>query len=306
VRRRVRKARLSLDYVHLARAKRFRVTDGWYRPPDLGGLKARWITLLQTMRDFGMTHIRESSLMTQDEKDFETWVRPYRVASLENQRLKMHAVAELDGRVVHLIDKRTGRDLLRHPEPGGRVYPNLGGITVGAHADFVSRGAFPTKWVLAANPPKGTVVLEGIAGNGLKLRRTLRLEGSFLRTETTLENPGATPIEAVLQSRWEVDPGELEGVSVRYRSQAGADVNKQLILPEKQPSGTEFYSAADQPAGVWRVASLVNRFPQEQVARCFLNWTLKSQNLVGMAVASHRKTLGPGERLVLAADYGVE
>ena len=50
----------------------------------------------------------------------------------------------------------------------------------------------------------------------------------------------------------------------------------------------------------------VNRFPSEQVARCYLNWTIKSENRVGMAVSSVRRTLQPGERLSLNSDYGVE
>jgi len=44
---------------------------------------------------------------------------------------------------------------------------------------------------------------------------------------------------------------------------------------------------------------------KDQVACCFLNWTAKGENRVGLAVASHRRTLKPGDRLTLDADYGI-
>ena len=144
------------------------------------------------------------------------------------------------------------------------------------------------------------------------MRRRLWLEGSLLRTRTVLENTGQDTIEALLQSRWEVDPGPIEDVRVSYRTQGGGSVGKTLIEPERQPTGTEYYSGADQPAGEWRVANragapaMLNRFPADQGARCFLNWTAKSENRVGMTVASQRRALRPGEQLLLEADYGVD
>ena len=312
IRGRVRKARLGIDYVRLTRAKRFTPGDGWYRPADLDSLKERWSGFVTAVRGFGMTHISESSLLSKDDEDFAAYVRPYRLATLENERLRVHVVPELGGRITHIIDKRNDRDLLRHPEPGAKQYPNLGGLTVAPYADYVSRLPFSVKWDFDAGAAEGTVALAGTSENGLKLRRTLRLEGAFLRTETTLENASSAPVEALLQSRWEVDPGDLETVSVSYRRQDGGAVRKDLIEPEKQPTGTEFYSDAAQPDGEWRVVNrtggpvFVNRFPKELVARCFLNWTLKSENRVGMAVASQRRMLQPGDRLVLRSDYGLE
>ena len=91
----------------------------------------------------------------------------------------------------------------------------------------------------------------------------------------------------------------------------GASVEKLLTQPERQPSGTEFYTGADQPDGEWSVGTraggpaIVNRFVKDQAARCFLNWTAKGENRVGLAVASHHRTLRPGDRLTLDADYGI-
>ncbi|MEB2361765.1 MAG: DUF4838 domain-containing protein [Bryobacteraceae bacterium] len=312
VRNRIRKARLGIDYINLTRAKRFSVEGGWYRPANLNALKDRWQTFVTAVRSFGMTHISESTLLSKDEQDFETFVRPYAIASLENERLRVHVAPELAGRVTHIIDKRNGRDLLLHPEPGSKQYPNLGGLTVAPYADYVSRQPWSTSWSLNRNTARQELSLTGVSENGLELRRALKLEGSMLRTHTVLENRGSAPVELVLQSRWEVDPGSLEHVIVSYGRQDGATVEKQLIEPEKQPAGTEFYTGAEQPNGEWRVLNraggpvIVNRFAKDQVARCFLNWTAKSENRVALAVASPRRTLQPRETITLDADYGVK
>jgi hypothetical protein len=84
-----------------------------------------------------------------------------------------------------------------------------------------------------------------------------------------------------------------------------------LIQPERQPSGSESYAGTEQPDGEWTIAAgaggpgMVNRFGKDQVARCFLSWTAKSENRVGLAVASERRTLAPGDSLTLDADYGL-
>jgi hypothetical protein len=49
----------------------------------------------------------------------------------------------------------------------------------------------------------------------------------------------------------------------------------------------------------------VNRFAKDQVARYFLNCTAKGENRVGLAMASHRRTLRPGGRFALDAEYGI-
>ena len=196
VRARVRKARLAIDYVKLTRAKKFTVEGDTYRPTDLSRLEDRWNTFVAAVRGFGITHLAESTIVTNDDKDFNTFMRPYRVVTLENERLRIHVVPELGGRVTHMIDKRSGRDLLQHPEPAAKQYPNLGGLTVAAYDDYVSRLPWAARWEAESGASSDAVTLSGTSSNGLRLTRRLRLDGAFLRTETVLENATAAPVEA--------------------------------------------------------------------------------------------------------------
>jgi uncharacterized protein DUF4838 len=148
VRARVRKARLGIGYVGLMRAKEFAVEGGSYQPADLTGLKERWNTFVAGLRQFGITNLSESSPLTRDEEDFAAFVLPYRVRTLDGERLRVHVVPELGGRVIHIVDKRTGRDLLQRPAPGAKQYPNVGGLTVAPYSDYVVRTPWTSKWEL--------------------------------------------------------------------------------------------------------------------------------------------------------------
>lgn len=310
VRARVRKARIGIDYVELTRAKKYTVEGEWYRPADLDGLKARWSSFLSVLRQFGITNISESSLATEDDEDFQRHVKAYRVITLENDRLRVHIAPELGGRVTHLIDKASGRNLLAEPQSGAKQYPDLGGLRVTPYTDYVTRMPTTTAWTLDAGATSTEASLTGACQNGLRIKRTLRLDGPMLRTETVLENATTAPVTAALQSQWDTNPGDLAAVAVRYRRQDGGAVEKALIEPEKIPAASESYSGGEQPDGEWRTVSrrggpaLVNRFPKEQVGRCYLSWTAKSDNRVTMSVSSLSRVLRPGDRLTLATDYG--
>ena len=104
----------------------------------------------------------------------------------------------------------------------------------------------------------------------------------MLRTRAILENATDAPLTAAIQSQWEVAPGDLASTVLRYRKQAGGAMEKAFIEPAKMPSGSEAYNGGDLPDGEWRVVNRqggtwVSRFPKDQVGRCDLSWTAKSE-----------------------------
>lgn len=308
---RLKKARMSIDYIRMSRAKKYIVEGDSYRPADLDRVKEMWNALVATARGFGMSHISENSTIDQEDRNFQELVRPYRVASLENDRLRVHVVPELGGRVTHIIDKQSGRNLLREPEPAGtrsKVYPNMGGLTVAAYTDYVSRSGYRfAKWELEPGASAGALSLSAISENGVRIRRNLRLGGAALHTETVLENGSGSAVEAIIESRSELDPSGLATAYVQFRKQAGDSVQREMAMP-----GGQSYIGSEQPDGEWRLINRaggpvkVNRFPKEQAARCYLDWSHLNENRVSMAVVSPRRVLQPGERLTLESDYGLE
>ncbi|MBI3667721.1 MAG: DUF4838 domain-containing protein [Acidobacteria bacterium] len=308
VRRRVRQARLSIDYLELLRAKTYDVRGGWYAPADLTGLKQRFQAFLSQARSFGITSVHEGRGLEADEDEFAAY-NQYLVATLENEAWRVELVPELSGRVIRMIDKHTGRDALRRVDSGEGGYPNAGGLGVFLYPDFHAR-AWETKLELDAKSGANELTLAGTCANGMRLRRKIRLQGNTVHTETIVENKGPEAMEAALQSRGEFDPGNIDDAVVAFRRQDGSRVEKRLIQPEQPPTGAETYNNAEQPDGEWRLVNspaglaMANRFGKEQVGRCALSWTAKGPYGVTFALWSAKHRLAPGESFRLEADYG--
>ena len=295
-RRRVRKARLAIDYTELMWSKQFTVRGGWFAPADLDGLKSRWSALLDTLRGFGITNLREHTTLDPDDAQFRRMMRPYRVATMENARLRLDVAPELAGRAIRMIDKSSGRQLLFEGDPGAPQYPELGGLAAFAYPDFVSRTPFAAAWEISAAGADG-IELRGRCENGLTLRRSLKLRGGdpVLYTETVAENAGKKPVELALQSRIEMDAGDLRQAALRLR-----DGERRF----ENSAGNETLEP-----GEWTLLRggrplVRSQAPNGQAARMALSWSVKGENRVTMTLWSPQRTLAPGERLRLDAEYG--
>ena len=121
-----------------------------------------------------------------------------------------------------------------------------------------------------------------------------------------VENTARTPVEIVLQTRADFEPGDIDAARVQFRAASGEPVDKLVIAPGEIPNGSETRMAGNVPDGAWTLAGtapVVNRFAPELVERATASWTAKGGPRVTLGVWSKKRTLGPGERLRLAADY---
>jgi len=312
-RTRVAKARLSIAYVRLMHAKAFQVRGGSYAPANLEQLKESFRSFMNDVRSFGITQLHEGVGLTVDEENFSKLIRPYRVATLANAALRVDVAPELSGRIIRMSDRRTGKDALRRPDPGERSYPDVGGLNVSVYSDYLAPRPYEVTWELEPQTEPTELRLSGSFANGLKARRVLRLrkEESVLRTETTLENGGASALDVVLQSRCVVDPRSMERAVLSFRQQNGKTAEQKLLEPGQEPRGSTVYDGLEQPDGEWVLSEagtgpfLFNRFVKDQVSRCFARWTGKTENSVTLGIWSSKRTLAPGEALKLEADYGI-
>jgi hypothetical protein len=312
-RTRVRKARISIDYVRLMHAKAVEVRNGSYAPAHLEQLKESFQGFMNDVRSFGITELHEGSKLAEDEEEFSKSMKPYLVATLENAALRVDLAPELSGRAIRMIDRRTGRDVLRHPDPGEPSYPDVGGLSLFVYSDYLAARPYQAKWEFEPQTMPTELRLAGTYANGLKARRTLRLRKNetVLHTETTLENAGASPLDVVLQALCTVGPESIEQAILSFPQQDGKAVEQRLVQAGREPRGSKVYDGSEQPEGEWTLSEaarglvLVNRFPEDQVSRCFVRWTGKAENAVSLGLWSAKRALAPGETLKLEADYGI-
>jgi hypothetical protein len=103
----------------------------------------------------------------------------------------------------------------------------------------------------------------------------------------------------------------MDRVVLSFRQQDGKTVAQRLLQPGQEPTGSKVYDGSEQPDGEWMLSEagtglvLVNRFPKDQVSRCFAQWTGKAEYVVTMGLWSAKRALGPGEALKFEADYGI-
>jgi Domain of unknown function (DUF4838)/Glycosyl hydrolase family 67 N-terminus len=314
VRTRVEKARLPLDYLELNRVKKFAMRHGRYEPANTLEAQNRYQALMSRLERFGITDLVADSDL--DSKEFPVRIKPYRVESLENASTTVHLAPELTGRIIQMVVKPAGENILLEPDPTDRTYPDYRGLGVFPYSDFLARSPMPLKWELASTPTANEWLLEGTGANGLRCHRRIQLVGEDpkLHTETTLENTGTMNLAVTLQSQIEINPGglnpqDMDDVFVSFRRQDGTAVELKLIKPVEEPVGVETYTGTDQPDGELRMVNrrtgrtVISRFPKEQVARSVLTWTAKNQNRVTFQLWSQERTLKPGESLRLDADY---
>jgi len=312
-RTRVRKARLSIDYVRLMHAKAFEVRDGSYAPANLDRLKERFQSFMNDVRSFGITELHEGAPLTLDEEIFNKLIQPYRVATLENTYVRVDVVPELGGRIIRMIDRRSGHDVLHRPDPGEPAYPDVGGLDVAVYSDYLAPRPYHATWELEpqAGPPELRLI--GSFANGLKANRVLRLgkDARYLQTETILENGGTSAVDAVLQSRCVAGLRDMKTSTLSIRRQDRSIVFQKLIEAGQEPKGSQVYEGSELPEGEWRVSdvgpalTLNNRFPKGQVSRCTARWTGKTENSLSLGIWSTKHTLAPGETLKLETDYGI-
>lgn len=312
LRRRVRKVRLSIDYVELIRSMTFELRDGWYALPNAEQVHQRFRDFLSEVRSFGIQQLHEGRNLDFDEKQMAARLNRHRVITLENQRLRADLAPSLSGRIIRLIDKATAADLLRRPDPGEPGYPDVGGIGLFVYPDYQAR-AWEVSWQVE-EAAADRVVLSGTTSQGLQLRRTLALDGAELRTRTELVHRGSVPLQATMQARIEYSPGRHEDprIAVAYQTLDGRSVSRTLFEPGLETSSAETLDGPARPAGAWRAfhcaggVGVENLFSPEQTARCRLEWTVRGENRVSLGVWSPERQLQPGQTMTLETVYRLQ
>lgn len=306
---RVRKVKLSIDYVELVRSMAFEIRDGWYGMPEPDRIAERFRKFLDEVRRFGIQQLHEGRSLESDEKELEQRLQQYGVVTLENDVLKVELVPALNARIVQLRYKPSNSELLYQPDPGERGYPNTGGIVVQVHPDYQA-SACAVQWqVLSASSQ--LVRLVGSLANGLRLYRVVRLRGDRLELENRLENGTSAPVVAALQVRASYGAGRPEDarLAIAYPARDGRRVDRTLFEPGLETSGAETLTGGQMPAGLWKTfhraggVQLVNSFRASDVEQVRLEWSVRGDNRVSLVLWSPEVELVPGSAVEMTTEY---
>lgn len=311
VRDRVLKARLSLDYYELMRARTYRLRDSAYEPAEPDGLEQRFRKFFTELRRFGITSIHEGIDLEEDERQLPAAVQSFSTVPLESPTLRVQVVPNLSARVVRILDKKSGVDLLRPADLGGQV----AGLGTSLSSEVGARIPIDTRWRVAAGAGTAELVLRGTTDNGLELTRTLKLlpDAPVLRLETLAENKAATDVSVAIQSRFDFNPGPKTdpAVLLSFVSTGGTKKEKHILGPGLHSGGTESFSGANLPDGEWSLTNqslgvtVTNRFTRDLADRCVLGYRARGENRASLTVWSLQKNLPPGSSMRFSTEYRI-
>ena len=263
-------------------------------------------------RDFRWTELPPVSEFLKDPEGFPVAAaqnHSYRIVALENSLLRAEVVPALGGRILRLIDKRTGRNFTYVPSQlemsGG--WRNYGGYEEYSGNAFASPG-WEEPYECKASTAKGgeRLVLSANLTDGFRLVRELSLRDGEpeLRVKSVLTNAS----NAEITTRLRVHPifalhGKAADHALIWKG-AGGKLQRMNL---GEFAGDKWLQGADLPKGLWGVVNetrgeaLVNTFDPQQVGTCYL--CSADAGTVNLELMSRDVTLAPGESITLEHSY---
>lgn len=201
----VERARLGLQYVELMRAApRYSLQGGALVPTENPARTVLAGMVREKIAKYGIGQVREGQPVAQFLDRLAQPAPSFPVVTIESARLTLTVVPALGGRIMRLVDRATGRNLLREPGPDDAGYPAAGGYE--EYASSGSRGAgWNADFAIVASTPV-TCTLRSTLRSGVELTRTYALDGAKLLIETTAVNRSDVPRAVEMRSHPEFTP----------------------------------------------------------------------------------------------------
>ncbi|HMP75099.1 MAG TPA: DUF4838 domain-containing protein [Kiritimatiellia bacterium] len=229
---------------------------------------------------------------------------------LENDRLRVGVLPGVGGRLIRLIDRRTGRNLLYEPmSVTALADPGAGYFRYGGYEEYTRKEFASPGWELALEAERRDtdtalgLVLTGVTPDGLRIRRTLTLPRGAspdLAFRTELENGTAQPRPAMIRVHPELQVARtLDQTLLLVRGGDGGlkaiPVPEVASMDDHQPDG--WWGVVDASSG----RGLINTFAAG-TATTHLHPDRAHESL-NLELFGPAATLAPGETLAFEHRY---
>ena len=292
---------------------RLEVVDGAYRPVGNRVTVDDFDRFAEYIKQFGVTYIGNTWSSHRLITSLRQRVETHEVVTIENEDIKLDVVPNLGGRIVSLIHKKTGTELLNRMSPEDNFYPVIGGYEEITALTWGCTG-FTNSY--EAEVKGNSITLTVLTPNGLRFKRTITLpsKGSMITFSSSIINESASSqtYKLVCRMHLKADPDMTE---LTARSQSGSFI-KPTPTEEKTTawpflSFSRRYDGVNKPTGLWRLKNrqngltIENRFENSQVEGCHLI-TEKNMNLALMEIHTAEHEVKPGDRIILKHTWEIK
>jgi hypothetical protein len=251
---RVRVARLPLTYARVFPRNGYTIENGLMRFQGE-------IAKLPEVRDFvdrlkkhGFNEIRE---LGGDPKQMYLWSMalntPMEVVTLANESLSAEIVPFLGGRILRIIDKKSGQCATAWNTTRNLMFPFCGGEEIRTGGTFFDMAASNFgQFVVREKSGNAARLTLGLPGD-MTLSRSFRLSAGapVIEIETKVSNTGDKPREIQLRSHLELDLGALTDTRVQFTSRNGNRIDKDMKAIIAGLREGEHYLDQNAPKGSW-------------------------------------------------------
>jgi len=284
---------------------RLEVKDGKYRPVDNKMTEADHDRLMEYVKQFEVKLFREEWSNSNYITILRQRVETHDVVTIENDDIQVDVVPKLGGRIVRLIYKKTGTDVINQLNRRDNYYPIAGGYEEMTTRTWGCTG-FSNNY--EAEVKGRTMTLTAKTPKGLLFKRTLSLpaRGAKINFTSNIINENNNPTIYRLVCRMTLN-GDYDNIKVKARNKSGSFVEptaSEESVDIVNKTGSKRYDGPNKPEGVWRVENLINgltvenTFPARYVEKCQLNMSGKT-NMVRMEISSPEHEIPPGGRITI-------
>ncbi len=295
----IRKNRMSIRYLSLLFNSGKLVLDGdVYRPEGSKWTREEYEQYRNDMTAYGVEHLREEPFDCLYEDLLGEKLRPHDTVSIENEDVKIVVAPDLGGRIVGIILKDTGENIVEKTDNLDYFYPCHGGYEESTTMTW-GRTGFANVYTVEVKGRTMTLnAAEGVMplSKGLIFKRTITLprNGARIDFTSTVTNISNGMKYARLISAIEVSADPSQAI-MGWKGADGKTV--------EQPAESFYKNGKDTPRGTWFVKNptgkwvIENRFTPRDIEACGLSCRPATQT-IGMEVLGFEKNLRPGEKII--------
>ena len=310
---RVRVARMPLTYAKTFPRNGYEIEDGVLRFKGPIASLFEVNAFLARMKKHGFRTIREHGGDPAQLIPLTTLVStPMRLITLESPHLRAEIAPFIGGRMLRIIDKKSGKCATAYNKPRSLLFPFCGGeeSRAGGIYTIVQGGSMDP--ALPSNVTDRSVTLTADIGLGFKMQREITLDPDrpVVKVKTTLTNPSDKPREAQLRSHLSLELGKVRDTRVRFTDLAGKKVEKDMVPIIAGLREGERYYRENCPAGAWTLIGtdgleVTQRFDNAAVDFAWLYVYPEYLNELEVELWAKKVMLGPGESTVLENELEV-
>lgn len=304
---RVRVARMPLVYAKLFPRNGYKIEDGTLQFQEPLGTLADAQAFVDRMKQHGFQNVREQCSDPNQILMIATFTHmPLPVVTLGNEHLQVDVVPFLGGRVLRIIDRKTGKCVTAHNTTKNLLFPFCGGEESRAGGIFTIEEGGSMDPAFVKESTEHSVTMVSKVRLGFMVERTITLDPNrpIVSIRLTMTNPTDEPKETTLRSHLSLDLGDVAQTRVAFTDRAGQKTEKDMTDIIAGLREGERYYRESCPDDSWSFTgpkglNVTQRFDNSAVDFTCLCAYPSDLNELEVELWSKKVTLAPGESITL-------